>query len=516
MISDRNFGQQVFWRPFLTCLLLTDVRAWGSARPRLVMLALRHFHRDFHKIFRSKLFVTCRSRCQKGYLQLYTKCTLQIMDTNSLFYLNDGDTHSKDDMKYFPSDVNSTSLSREGGLRLEVSQELSDPLSDGAVQHSSGSDFVFDIAKIVGSVKVKVGEKRLKRKMLQEKVSSLNLCENSSFNLQTLFDEASDDDKRSEKTQNEVKSEIFTTDVSDDDGFGLRVLFEQTENTEKHKTKKARRMQKHHIAKKLSESESFGLELLFDEANEGRRKRRKRKKYEKIQTPECNDITSELDESGKVTVKRKRPNHFIAIRVSSAEIQSAAEKFQMFLLQEDANLKPALIPLPSLHLTMAVMHLDKAMTEVAKGALQKCKVKIMQILKSIHFKIQFVGVGNFRNEVVFVKIEEEKYLECLKSINDVIIATFENEGICMIDEKEWKPHLTLLKLSRKSSLRKKGIRKVNEDSYTSWTNSYFGEELVNNVHLCSMFEPKEQDGFYKCIETISLTEIDEEHAHAGM
>ena len=155
------------------------------------------------------------------------------------------------------------------------------------------------------------------------------------------------------------------------------------------------------------------------------------------------------------------------------------------------------------------MHLDKAMTVVAKSALQKCKVKISQILDTVHFKLKFVGIGNFRNEVVFAKIEE-KHLECLKSINDVITAAFEDEGICTSDKKGWKPHLTLLKLSRKRSLRKKGIRKVNEDSYTSWNDSYFGEEVVKNVHLCSMFETKEQDGFYKCIETISLTKIDEE------
>ena len=433
------------------------------------------------------------------------------MDANGLFSLHVNDGGRKDDMEYSPSNVESASqFTSRGELTVggaQGVQELSESMVGGrcSVRGLDHADVVFDLPKIVNSVKMKVRETRQKRRMLQEKVSFLKVPEKDTLNLQTLFDEASvsSEEKRSEKISSDVE----------DFGLGVLPVFEKTEQKGKRGRKKTRKM-KRATAKKIIENESFGLELLFNEeskVNENKRRARKRNKYEMIQDPEKN-IVSDLDESkvtGKTTVKCKRPNHFVAIRVSNPEIQSVVENFQASLLQEDPNLKPALIPLPSLHLTMAVMHLDKAMTVVAKSALQKCKVKISQILDTVHFKLKFVGIGNFRNEVVFAKIEE-KHLECLKSINDVITAAFEDEGICTSDKKGWKPHLTLLKLSRKRSLRKKGIRKVNEDSYTSWNDSYFGEEVVKNVHLCSMFETKEQDGFYKCIETISLTKIDEE------
>ncbi|XP_028397793.1 A-kinase anchor protein 7-like [Dendronephthya gigantea] len=203
--------------------------------------------------------------------------------------------------------------------------------------------------------------------------------------------------------------------------------------------------------------------------------------------------------------KKRRPNHFVAIRVLDSKIHLAAKEFQETVLKENEKLKPALIPLISLHITMAVMHLDDPLIEIAKDSLEMCKEKINEALADVNFRLTFCGVGNFNNQVVFAKIQEKEQIECLKTINSVITETFQKNGICLSNKREYNPHLTLMKLSGMSSLGKSGIRKVEEKVYASSVDSYFGNEIVRNVYLCCMHGDKEDDGFYKCLSTITFS-----------
>ena len=211
----------------------------------------------------------------------------------------------------------------------------------------------------------------------------------------------------------------------------------------------------------------------------------------------------------EVKIKKKRPNHFLAIRVSDPTIHLAVKGFQDTVLKESEKLKPALIPLISLHITIAVMYLDETTVKIAQEYSKKCKNKINEALKTVNFKLIFRGVGNFRNEVVFAKLQEKEHIECLKTIYNVLMVEFEESGISFSDKKKYNPHLTLLKLSRKISLRKNGIRKVEESVYDEWLDSYFGEEIVKNLHLCSMQGAKEKDGFYGCLATIPFCDKSE-------
>ena len=377
-----------------------------------------------------------------------------------------------------------------------------------------GLDMLFDVAKIVDNVKMKVREKRQERR--KKTTGSLsNHSESEFLDLQSLFDEAnlSNVNKYKEESRKRRNSERFSSaNEFDSDSFDLELLFQERKsvNKGKVKAKKARKIKKHLAAKKITQNDSLGLELLFSDRNLVNEDRLKKRRKRKMVATELD----ENDEDGTGAVIKDKPNHFVAIRVSNAKIHSSVKDFQASLLKENAKIKPALIPLSSLHITMAVMHLDESSTEIARSALEKCKVKILPILNGVDLKLKFVGVGNFKHEVVFAKVEKGRNLESLNSVYEIITATFEEEGICVSRDKEWKPHLTLLKLSRKPALRRKGIRKVNDDNYASWMDFYFGEELVENLYLCSMFEQKEKDGFYKCVADI-LLKIDEEVRKPG-
>lgn len=56
-------------------------------------------------------------------------------------------------------------------------------------------------------------------------------------------------------------------------------------------------------------------------------------------------------------------------------------------------------------------------------------------------------------------------------------------------------------------LRRKGIKKILEESYVSWVDMSFGEELVNFLYLCFMNKKKEKDGFYKCEVIVIFNDV---------
>lgn len=117
----------------------------------------------------------------------------------------------------------------------------------------------------------------------------------------------------------------------------------------------------------------------------------------------------------------------------------------------------------------------------------------------------FSGLGHFNHQVLYAKLCGGEQMEVLKSVVNIVRETFTKEGIPSMDSREFSPHLTVMKLSRNPTLRRKGIKKIPEESYASWVDMSFGEEPVNAVHLCSM-NKKEKDGFYKCEATVTFND----------
>ena len=85
----------------------------------------------------------------------------------------------------------------------------------------------------------------------------------------------------------------------------------------------------------------------------------------------------------------------------------------------------------------------------------------MEKLQSTHLTktltVNLCGLGNFRNEIVFAKIKDNKQVDQLKAVVEVIEASFMAQGLILPDKHGFKPHITVMKLSKGKHLRKKGM-----------------------------------------------------------
>ena len=324
------------------------------------------------------------------------------------------------------------------------------------------------------------------------------------------------------------ESHILNDD--DDDSLGLDTLFDeslQCEDTLRGVTD-TRKRSRVYVLEDDSESDddTLGLKNLFDEDLQSRDavrwvvkgkhkaklwKRNKRKRKRQLSGLSDDDdvdiaAVEVKDSPSKLKKKPKRiiPNYFIAIRVSNPLIHSGVKIVQDSILSHDEKLKPALIPLATLHLTLLVLHLeDEEKIQKATEVLHQCRTSLEPVMLNSALTLNFAGLNHFRHQVLFVKLCGEEGIVRLNTVANVVRDMFAKEGIPSTDSREFSPHLTVMKLTRSPKLRKRGISKIPLESYATWTDFDFGEERVTSLHLCSM-NKKEEDGFYKCVTTIKF------------
>ena len=329
----------------------------------------------------------------------------------------------------------------------------------------------------------------------------------------------------------------------DDDSLGLHTLFDESlqcvDASKLMSQSKKRSRQRKKGNGKLNapahnidlhcDDESLGLENLFDEDLQRRdaarwairgklksiqRKKEKRKRKRQLSSLCDNDDTDSAStnvneedySSSKPKKKPKRivPNYFIAIRVSNPHIHSGVKIIQDSIVTHNEKLKPALIPLATLHLTLLVVHLeDEEQIQKATEILHQCRKSLEPILQNDTLTLNFAGLDHFRHQVLFVKLCGKEEMEGLNTVANIVKETFAEEGIPSTDSREFNPHLTVMKLTRSPKLRKQGIKKIPVESYTTWADLNFGEEPVTGLHLCSM-NKKDKDGFYKCVASVTF------------
>ena len=198
----------------------------------------------------------------------------------------------------------------------------------------------------------------------------------------------------------------------------------------------------------------------------------------------------------------KKPNYFIAIRVSDRGIRDKVETVQNKVVSRCDSLKPFLTPVETLHLSLFVMHLEgKEQIDKAKEILQQCS--------NGPFKIKFKGLGCFSypkksdptielRKVLYVK-PEEKGNERLYAVQAVVEDTFTEEDIPSADPREWTPHIAVIKLRGNNP----EVEEIPEKSFETCIDWDFGEEQVSSLYLCPIGK-EAQGGFYKGVAEIDL------------
>ncbi|CAH1253500.1 AKAP7, partial [Branchiostoma lanceolatum] len=233
------------------------------------------------------------------------------------------------------------------------------------------------------------------------------------------------------------------------------------------------------------------------------------RKRKRGKTGEAEEDVEEGEEEGKVKKKKKetrpRPNYFVAIRVSNEEIHRGLKAVQEAVLDQEKNLLPAMIPLINMHITLLVTHLTEEQLDRAKEALRLAKARLNPrfLRPENRLLLTFHGLGTFRNDVVFAKIQDNDHLTSLRELAETVQTCFVEKEVCSKNDKGFEPHLTLMKTSRNfGKLRSKGIKKIDPKLYEEFKEQRFGEQVVKGLQLCSMLKRKEADGYYHTEEQV--------------
>ncbi|XP_071273542.1 uncharacterized protein [Agelaius tricolor] len=201
---------------------------------------------------------------------------------------------------------------------------------------------------------------------------------------------------------------------------------------------------------------------------------------------------------------RESPNYFVAIPITDDQILDRIEDVQELIFSKEPDLSRALLPVQTMHLTIIVAHLGTE-EEVKKAvlALKKSKTKVEDILQGKDLNLTFHGIGEFNNQVLYVKMLEEDQ-KMLNRIAEAVEECFIEMNLDISGSKDFKPHLTFLKLSKASRLRRRGFRKICVDLYKEYEDSHFGTELFSRIDLCAMRKRKQESGYYYCECSINV------------
>ncbi|NXY40949.1 AKA7G protein, partial [Ceuthmochares aereus] len=180
------------------------------------------------------------------------------------------------------------------------------------------------------------------------------------------------------------------------------------------------------------------------------------------------------------------------------QIASRIRAVQDAIIQKDQRLSKAMVHCGSLHVTMLLMHLsNEEDISLAVGALSDSKDFVEDMLKGKSVDLSFQGIDHFKNEVGFVKLAKNDHATILMEIAETMKKIFQEKGILAGEERAFKPHLTFMKLSKSTQLRKQ-VKKIDSSLYEDFKNHYFGDEILHRLDLCFFLKKKQPNGYYYC------------------
>ncbi|XP_059897076.1 A-kinase anchor protein 7 isoform X2 [Gadus macrocephalus] len=216
-------------------------------------------------------------------------------------------------------------------------------------------------------------------------------------------------------------------------------------------------------------------------------------------------VDSEEEKKTKKQKGSQRPNYFVSIPITNAQISAAVVEVQESVLQQEPRLVKAMIPAPTLHMTLLVTHLaSQEQVSLAATALDKAMPSLAELLVGRDLVLPFSGVGHFRKEVVFVGLAPGQHRDTLEKLAEVLQRCFEEQGLLQGECRGFEPHLTIMKLSKAPKLRSQGLKRVNPDLFSSYTDRFFGDQRVDRLDLCSMLKKKQEDGYYHTESSLQL------------
>ena len=194
-----------------------------------------------------------------------------------------------------------------------------------------------------------------------------------------------------------------------------------------------------------------------------------------------------------------RPNWFLAFQIDNEEIKSQMTQIQNHVTKSDPKLSQACVSVPKAHLTLFVFVDDQV---------EKVIETVQSVIEKIEFSdeltIEANEIGHFNHSVVYAKLKLSPNIDDLwaKLAEELI----KNEIIEESAKNQFRPHLTLMKLSKMKKPKKgqKRMKKIQPDLYIEYQNAFLGVQKVKSLQLLSMTKPAEASGYYYCQHTFPL------------
>ncbi|XP_061446357.1 leukocyte receptor cluster member 9 [Rhineura floridana] len=194
---------------------------------------------------------------------------------------------------------------------------------------------------------------------------------------------------------------------------------------------------------------------------------------------------------------KQRPTHFIAIQVTSPEIQEAVKRFQGALSEIRPDLAKFCVPLATLHLTLCVLCLDTPeKIYKAFAALQELRANSQRLLPPA-LLLSFHRVETFHSHVLYMAPANTLELGLLAR---TLENAFNKKDVTVIHppDKE-KFHLTMVKIPS-------GKAELQLPTDSSWipTINDLGTQAVEALCLCEVGKGRRTDGFYTTVLKVDL------------
>ncbi|XP_057302233.1 A-kinase anchor protein 7-like [Hydractinia symbiolongicarpus] len=205
--------------------------------------------------------------------------------------------------------------------------------------------------------------------------------------------------------------------------------------------------------------------------------------------------------------KKRLPNYFLAIRIYNQEIHEKLSALQETIKSINADFVHSFVNVSTLHVTLNVLSLNDLLEiENAINALHLATQKVSEIVKEYTERtLEFEGLGDFRGQVVFVKLKHNNTVKFIEKLVDVFKNSFKELKVHYPANEKFTPHLTVMKLSKCFKLmKKKGIKRIPQKMYKASKDSHFGFDEIKDVLLCSMTDKKDSNGFYKVVASVNL------------
>jgi len=183
------------------------------------------------------------------------------------------------------------------------------------------------------------------------------------------------------------------------------------------------------------------------------------------------------------------PNYFISLPIKNAKLKENLFNLTNDLADSNQNISKYLIPDTSYHITLCTLRCDSdEELETVKNVMEIFFEDETLIEDYFPIDLKFDSIGEFYNKVLFIKCNCDK-IESLEAVKRKLLDKLESVFVNTAGNYyDFIPHLTIFKIN-------KSTKETNTDSVDSLVNKYvwnkyenkqFGNQSINEIHLCKM------------------------------